>query len=48
MGGDFIEVLHASEKVGGRPINHQRAGLLWNCLDTCKIVDLGFKGSKFT
>lgn len=45
---DFNEVLQAKDKFGGRGINNNRAINLWNCLKQYKMVDLGFKGSKYT
>ncbi|KAH0778499.1 hypothetical protein KY290_004926 [Solanum tuberosum] len=47
-GGEFNEVLHAREKLGGNNINHNRASLFWNCLNECKMIDLRFKGCKYT
>lgn len=48
MGGDFNEILHATEKFGcnGLCISHSNTFL--NCINYCGLSDLGFKGSKFT
>ncbi|XP_019251154.1 PREDICTED: uncharacterized protein LOC109230077 [Nicotiana attenuata] len=48
MGGDFNEVLKARDKFGGNPIKPNRSNLFWNCVNSCQLVDLGFKGSKYT
>lgn len=29
-------------------INNNRSNRFWSCLDRCRLVDLGFKGSKYT
>lgn len=48
IGGDFNEIIHAKDKLGGRNINSNCAKLFWQCLNQCSMVDLGFKGSKYT
>ncbi|XP_075079762.1 uncharacterized protein LOC142165010 [Nicotiana tabacum] len=48
MGGDINEVLKARDKFGGNPINPSRSNMFWNCINECKLLDLGYKGSKFT
>lgn len=48
MEGDFNEVLQDNEKLGGRTINYNNTNLFWNCLNKCRMVDLGVKGCKFT
>lgn len=48
MGGDFNDVLIANDKLGGNPINRRRVAKLWNKINYCKLMDLGFKGSKYT
>ncbi|XP_070002075.1 uncharacterized protein [Nicotiana sylvestris] len=47
-GGDFNELLKARDKFGGDNLNTKRSNKLWICLNSCKLVDLGFKGSKYT
>ncbi|KAH0669595.1 hypothetical protein KY289_024088 [Solanum tuberosum] len=46
--GDFSEILKASEKLGGRGINLSRVNAFQKCLDHCNMVDLGYKGRKYT
>ncbi|XP_070010645.1 uncharacterized protein [Nicotiana sylvestris] len=48
VGGDFNDVLMSDDKWGGRPINNTRASKIWNCINKCKLLDLGFKGCKYT
>ncbi|XP_019239455.1 PREDICTED: uncharacterized protein LOC109219450 [Nicotiana attenuata] len=48
VGEDFNEVLKAEEKFGGNPINTHRSNSFWNCINNCHLIDLGFKGSKYT
>ncbi|XP_016469275.1 uncharacterized protein LOC107791689 [Nicotiana tabacum] len=48
VGGDFNEVTRASEKFGGRHLNNKHVDQFLNCLNYCNLVDLGFKGSRFT
>ncbi|XP_075083424.1 uncharacterized protein LOC142167164 [Nicotiana tabacum] len=48
VGGDFNEVLKAKDKFGGNYINTNISNLFWNCINQCRIVDLGYKGSKYT
>ncbi|XP_019255050.1 PREDICTED: uncharacterized protein LOC109233625 [Nicotiana attenuata] len=48
VGGDFNEVLKAEEKFGGNPINTHRSNSFWNCINNCHLIDLWFKGSKYT
>lgn len=46
---DFNEVLGASEKYGrGDCINNTRVSAFWNCINSCSVIDLDFKESKFT
>lgn len=48
VAGDFNEVLYASEKLGGYPINRNRVKHFWNCLQNRGLVDLVFQGQKIT
>ncbi|XP_075076902.1 uncharacterized protein LOC142163507 [Nicotiana tabacum] len=48
VAGDFNEVLKARDKFGGNNTNNSRSTHFWNCLNQCRIVDLGFKRSKYT
>lgn len=48
MGGDFNEASRASEKFGGVAANRNRITHFSECLNHCRMIDLGFSGSKFT
>lgn len=48
IGGDFNEVLKASDKFGGNPTNLNCSNQFWNCINKCNLIDLGYKGSKYT
>ncbi|KAK4710478.1 hypothetical protein R3W88_004991 [Solanum pinnatisectum] len=48
LGGDFNEVLQAKDKLGGKSINNNHTNILWHRLNKCNMIDLGFKGSKYT
>lgn len=46
--GDFNDVIDSSEKLGGNQVNRNRSKYLWNGINKCGLIDLGFKGCKFT
>ncbi|XP_075084702.1 uncharacterized protein LOC142167957 [Nicotiana tabacum] len=46
--GDFNEVTRASEKFEGLHVSINRISKFIDYLDHCKLVDLGFKGPKYT
>lgn len=48
VGGDFNDVLSSSEKLGGNIINRNRANFVWNCINKYGLIDLGYKGCKYT
>lgn len=48
MGGDFNDIICSNEKIGGRPMNLSRTTKLWKNINNCNLIDLGFKGRKFT
>ena len=48
IAGNFNEPLNNADKLGGRNVSISRSLLLKECLDKCKMVDLGFSGSRFT
>lgn len=46
--GDFNEIISSSEKFDGRIINLNRSNQFLQCLNYCQLIDLGFKGSRYT
>ncbi|XP_075670153.1 uncharacterized protein LOC142639911 [Castanea sativa] len=48
IAGDYNEVLIGEDKYGGRPVNINRALRFQDCLDTCRMIDIGFSGTRFT
>lgn len=48
LAGDFNEIIHSSEKIGGWIINLNRSQFLLNCINYCNLLDLGFKDSRYT
>lgn len=46
--GDFNEVTCQNEKFGGRRINYRKVNMYVNAMNYCKLIDLGYNGSKFT
>lgn len=46
--GDFNEVLSSEDKEGGNQINQSRVKEYWDCMSTCNLMDLGYRGSRFT
>ena len=48
MTGDFNSILHPHEKLGGKPFNISKAKPFANCINNCKLIDLGFTGPRFT
>lgn len=48
LGGNFNDVMSVNDKFGGNPINQRRANFLWNCINNCQLMDLGFKRCKYT
>ena len=40
--GDFNEILMSDDKFGGRNVNINRALRFQDCLDNCKMLDIGF------
>ncbi|XP_048422575.1 uncharacterized protein LOC125469371 [Pyrus x bretschneideri] len=46
IAGDFNELIHSSEKKGGRPVNKNSGLGNWSSRNS--LVDLGFIGAKFT
>lgn len=48
IAGDFNEVLMGEEKFGGNPISMNGALQFQECLDICRMIDIGFSGPRFT
>ncbi|XP_070018033.1 uncharacterized protein [Nicotiana sylvestris] len=48
MGGDFNDVLNQNEKWGGRSVNRNRSLDFRCCVNHCNLIDLGFKGTRYT
>ena len=48
MAGDFNEVLMGEDKYRGRAVNICRALRFQDCLDSCRMIDIGFSGTCFT
>lgn len=46
--GDFNEVLMGDDKLGGNSVNINRELRFQDCLDSCKMIDIGFAGPRFT
>ena len=48
MVGDFNEVLMGEDKFGGRAVNISRALRFQECLNFCRMIDIGFSRTRFT
>lgn len=48
LGGDFNEIIRTNEKLGGQGFCPSRDNKFFHCLNYCRMLDLGFSGSKFT
>lgn len=48
IGGDYNEILHRSEKVGGCDRIHTQMEAFQKTLSECALMDIGFKGSQYT
>lgn len=48
LGVRVNEILRANEKFRGNHIIHNRAYYFWYYINNCRLIELGFKGSKFT
>lgn len=46
--GDFNDILYSNEKFGSCALNNNREDLILNCFNYYNLIDLGFKGSKYT
>lgn len=45
---DINEVLMGDDKFRGRPVNVSRALQFQDCLDLCRMIDIGLSGARFT
>lgn len=45
---DFNEILMGDDKFGGRPINLSKALRFQECLEHCRMIDIGFLGPRYT
>lgn len=48
IAGDFKEVLTGDDKFGGRAVSTYRALQFQECLNTSKMIDIGFSGARYT
>lgn len=48
IGGDFNDIISSNEKFGGRPMKSSRSSKMLKYINNCNLIDLGFKGCKFT
>lgn len=48
IAGDFNEVLMGDDKFGGRSVNLSRALRFQDCLNHCRMIDIGFLGPHYT
>jgi hypothetical protein len=46
--GDFNEVLHATEQIGGNERQEWKMEGFRDAIDVCKLEDLGFSGTPYT
>ncbi|XP_075083639.1 uncharacterized protein LOC142167374 [Nicotiana tabacum] len=48
VGGDFNDITMSSKRFRGRTVSISRTSSIWNYINKCRLMDLGYKGSKFT
>lgn len=48
IGGNFNKLLKSSKKKGGRSLNISRSSDMWEMINHCQLIDLSFKGSRYT
>lgn len=46
--GDLNDIIESKEKIGGNFRTDSQLGIGRRCLDSCNLIDLGFKGYPFT
>ncbi len=47
MAEDFNDILSSSEKFSSSPTNHHQISLFRNCIDSCRLINMGFNGPRF-
>ena len=47
IASDFNEVLIGEDKFGGRPVNINKALQFQECLDACRMIDIGYSGPRY-
>lgn len=45
--GNFYVILATKEKKGGRPYKIEKCMDFLNCIDVCKLADVGYSGAKY-
>lgn len=45
---DFNQALNQEDKRGGRPVTYLQSQSLWEVIEDCNLMDLGFLGPRFT
>lgn len=45
---DFNDILYSREKFGGLLISVNRVDRFVNCINYCKLINLGFRSNRFT
>ena len=48
IASDFNEVLMGEDKFGGRPVNIHKALQFQEYLNSCRMIDIGYSGSRYT
>lgn len=48
LAGDFNELLSQYNEWDVRLINRTRSNLFWSFINKCSLIDLGYKGGKYT
>jgi hypothetical protein len=48
VAGDFNDILFSNEKFSSSPSSQRRIVAFRNCIDNCKLLDLGFNRPRFT
>ena len=48
MAVDFNDILSSLEKFSSSSASHRRISLFRNCIDSCRLIDMGFNSPRFT